>query len=135
MSARVFRECHWKPALYRAGIDADPHIARHWFVTNALRNIESTAKDAAEIATRKEELIRYMRWRTGERTLNVYEHLRRDLRFSEQLAAIHKAMQRRERAFARHSTSTSLAGEFPVGREVTGMSQELAYLLGEDEGD
>jgi len=135
MSARVFRECHWKPALYRAGIDADPHIARHWFVTNALRNIESTAKDAAEIGTRKEELIQYMRWRTGERTLKVYEHLRRDLRFAEQLAAIHETMQRRERAFARHSTAAPLAGEFPVGREVTGMSQELAYLLGEDEGD
>ena len=135
MSVRVFRECHWKPALYGAGIDADPHTARHWFVTNALRNIESTAKDAAEISRRKEELIQYMKWRTGERTLKVYEHLQRDVRFSEQLAVIHETMQRRERAFARDSTKKPLHCEVPVGRETAKMSQELAYLLGEDEGD
>src|SRR2546426_264421 len=72
MSARVFRECHWKPALRRAGLDADPHTARHWFVTNALRNIEATARDAGELSRRKEELVQYMRWSTGERTLKVY---------------------------------------------------------------
>ena len=100
LSARVFRECHWKPALRRAGLDADPHTARHWFVTNALRTIEATARDAADLSRRKEELIQYMKWATGERTLKVYEHLRRDFRFSEQLAGIYKTMQARERAFA-----------------------------------
>lgn len=134
LSARVFRECHWKPALRQAGLDADPHIARHWFVTNALRNIEAVARDAAEYSRRKEELIQYMKWSTGERTLKVYEHLRRDFRFSEQLAGIHKTMQGREREFTkRHAKAVS--GEPPVGQETVGKSPELAYLLGEDEGD
>ena len=134
LSARVFRECHWKPALRQAGLDADPHTARHWFVTNALRNIEATARDTAELSRRKEELIQYMKWRTGERTLKVYEHLRRAFRFSEQLAGIHKTMQRREQAFAtRHAKPVS--GEPPPGQETAGASPELAYLLGEDEVD
>jgi hypothetical protein len=131
MSAKAFRECHWKPALRRAGLDADPHLARHWFVTNALRNIEATAEDAAELSRRKEELIQYMKWSTGDRTLKVYEHLRRDFRFSAQLAGIHKAMQGRERAFARKQVEP-VSAEPAASRE--GMSPELAYLLGEDEG-
>jgi site-specific recombinase XerD len=134
MSARVFRECHWTPALRCAGIDADPHMARHWFVTNALRNIEVTANDGAAYARRKQELIQYMKWSTGERTLKVSEHLRRAFRFSEQLAGIHKTMQGRERTFAtKHKKMVS--GEPPTGQETAGMSPELAYLLGEDEGD
>ena len=134
LSARVFRECHWKPALRQAGLDADPHTARHWFVTNALRNIEATARDAAELSRRKEELIQYMKWSTGERTLKVYEHLRRDFRFSEQLAGIHKTMQGRERTFATRQ-GKPVSGEPPAGQETVGTSPELAYFLGEDEGD
>jgi hypothetical protein len=99
-----------------------------------LRNIEAVARDAAEYSRRKEELIQYMKWSTGERTLKVYEHLRRDFRFSEQLAGIHKTMQGREREFAkRHAKAVS--GEPPVGQETVGKSPELAYLLGEDESD
>lgn len=134
LSARAFRECHWKPALGQAGLDADPHTARHWFVTNALRNIEATARDAAELSRRKEELIQYMKWRTGERTLKVYEHLRRDFRFSERLAGIHKTMQGRERAFATRN-GKPVSGKPPARQETVGTSLELAYLLGEDEGD
>jgi integrase len=134
LSARVFRECHWKPALRCAGLDADPHTARHWFVTNALRNIEATARDAAELSRRREELIQYMKWATGERTLKVYEHLRRDFRFSEQLAGIHKTMQGRERTFATRNVKP-ISGDAPTGQETVGMSSDLAYLLGEDEGD
>jgi hypothetical protein len=35
MPAQLFRDHYWRPALRKAGIDADPHAARHWFVTNA----------------------------------------------------------------------------------------------------
>jgi len=41
LTAKLFREQYWKPVLKASGIDADPHQARHWFVTNALRNIGS----------------------------------------------------------------------------------------------
>jgi hypothetical protein len=75
-----------------------------------------------------------MKWRTGERTLKVYEHLRRDFRFSEQLAGIHRTMQGRERTFATRQGKPA-SGEPPTRQETAGTSPELAYLLGEDEGD
>jgi site-specific recombinase XerD len=86
MTAKLFRDYHWSQALRSAGIDADPPLTRHWFVTNALRHIEKEAKDEAELKRKKQELIEYMKWRTGERTLQVYEHLQREERFPEKLA-------------------------------------------------
>ena len=62
LTAKLFREQYWKPALKASGIDADPHQARHWFVTNALRNIDHASKDEATRARRRQELIRYMAW-------------------------------------------------------------------------
>lgn len=47
MTARLFRDHYWTPALRAAGLDADPHLARHWFVTNALRHVERGARDEA----------------------------------------------------------------------------------------
>ena len=81
MSAQLFRDHYWRPALRKAGIDADPHAARHWFVTNALRNIEAQCHDEGELQRRKSELVQYMGWRSGERTMRVYEHLQRRERF------------------------------------------------------
>jgi integrase len=99
MTAKVFTRGHWTPALRSAGIHANPHLARHWFVTNALRTIEKTAKDEAEIIRRKTELVQYMAWRTAERTLKAYEHVNRDQSFvTITLTAIHSAMKRREDA-------------------------------------
>jgi hypothetical protein len=57
--------------LRAAGIAAPPHIARHCFVTNALRSIERTAKDQNEMVRRKAELVQYMPWKTAERTLKA----------------------------------------------------------------
>jgi integrase len=68
MGATLFRDYYWKPALEAAGIDADPHQARHWFVTNALRNIDKTSTTPDERMRRRQELIQYMAWRSGERT-------------------------------------------------------------------
>ena len=57
MTAKLFRDHYWTPALRAAGLDADPHLARHWFVTNALRHVERGVRDEAALARRKQELI------------------------------------------------------------------------------
>src|SRR5207253_6273131 len=62
-------------------IVAPPYIARHWFVTNALRTIERTARDQNEMVRRNAELVQYMAWKTAERTLRAYEHVVRDSDF------------------------------------------------------
>ena len=48
LQAKVFRRAYWTPALRAASIHASPHLARHWFVTNALRMIERSSKDENE---------------------------------------------------------------------------------------
>jgi integrase len=42
LSARSYRETYWTPACRAAGLDADPHQARHWYVTIAVRTIHET---------------------------------------------------------------------------------------------
>lgn len=128
MTARLFRDEYWKPALKAAGIDADPHLCRHWFVTNALRHIERTATSEVELARRKQELIQYMAWRSGEVTLKAYEHVQRGESFARRLRSIHVAMQRRERDA---SQVVATATTQKVDDAIV-VDEDLAFLLGED---
>lgn len=128
VSPRMFRSDYWNPALRAAGIAAPPHIARHWFVTNALRTIERTAKDQNETVRRKAELVQYMAWKTAERTLRAYEHVVRGSDFIDTtLSSIHKAMKQREQqvkkdpgllaqfaAVQSHEVSKSLDEDFAI---------------------
>jgi len=135
MTARLFRDHYWTPALRAAGLDADPHLARHWFVTNALRHVERGAHDEAALARRKQELIQYMAWRSGEQTLRAYEHLERSDSFQRRLRAIHQTMRRRERLAARPAARRRAVSSDGERGSPVSMSADLAYLLGEDDDD
>lgn len=129
MTANHFRDYYWRPALRNAGIDADPHLARHWFVTNALRNIEAAAMDEVDLRRKKLELIEYMNWSTGERTLKVYEHLGREHNFLKRLNSIHREMAKRTRNFNQSRNRNSI--NLPATR--VGRDKALAFVLGEDD--
>ena len=134
MSATLFRDFYWKPALESAGIDADPHQARHWFVTNALRNIDKTSTIPDEKMRRRKELIQYMAWRSGERTLSAYDHVQRAVDFETRLDGIHREMRRREMEISRGlppEAQINLVAR--VRREAPQLSPDLAFLLGEDQ--
>jgi integrase len=133
MTAKLFRDHYWTPALRAAGLDADPHQARHWFVTNALRHVERGTHDDAGVARRKQELIQYMAWRSGEQTLRAYEHLERSESFQRRLRAIHQTMRRRERLAGRPTAPRVAMSSASVN--ATDLSGELAYVLGEDHDD
>jgi len=130
MTAALSRDHYWRPALRAAGIDADPHTCRHWFVTNAMRHIEQAATGEADMARHKQELIQYMAWRSGERTLKAYEHLERGRSFAMRLQAIHHEMGKRE-----HLAAKELAKENgkPVASPVS--DRDLMFLLGDDDDD
>ena len=131
MRAKIFRRGHWTPALRAAGIHASPHLARHWFVTNALRMIEKTSKDENETARRKAELVQYMGWRSAERTLKAYEHVTRDASFvTTTLTTIHAAMKKREDAIKKDPAA--LSPFQPVQRPSADVREdpELALLTG-----
>ncbi len=63
---------HWKKLCQAAHITLNIHGMRHWYTTQAIRAIALTAQTEAEIVLRKEELVRYMAWRSPE-TLQTYE--------------------------------------------------------------
>lgn len=54
-------------------IRLNPHKTRHWFVTTSIREIYNVSKTDAEIAQRKDEFIKYMKWRQKD-TIEIYEH-------------------------------------------------------------
>jgi integrase len=70
-----FRAHYWKKACAAAKLDADIHQCRHWYVTQALIQIHERARKGEITVERgKEELIAYMHWRAGEKTLKAYNH-------------------------------------------------------------
>ena len=108
MTSNLFRDFYWRPALRASGIHAHPHQARHWFVTNALRRIEAIASGEEDQKRKKEELIRYMKWRSGEKMLQAYEHVDREILFMTQtLPAIHAEMKRLEQRAVNDGPSVS----------------------------
>jgi integrase len=64
---------HWYRLCAVLGLDMGIHALRHWYTTQAMRVIAETAKTSAELELRKEELVRYMAWRSPD-TLRAYEH-------------------------------------------------------------
>lgn len=64
---------HWNKAMKECGIKLNPHKTRHWFITSRLREIFNTSISEAEIKQKKNELIKYIKWKDDE-TINVYEH-------------------------------------------------------------
>lgn len=129
-TAKLFRDDYWRPALRSAGIDADPHQGRHWFVTNALHLIERSAEGEADLERRKQELIQYMSWASGERTLAAYAHVRRDEHFMETMAVLHREMQQRERRFSVEKHGTGNVPKTPEPEPHR--SRDLLFLLGEE---
>lgn len=64
---------HWNRAMIANELSLNPHKARHWFVTSRLREIYNISNCGAEIEQRKNELVKYMKWKNPD-TMKVYEH-------------------------------------------------------------
>lgn len=92
LSAKSYREHYWNPACKAAGIDADVHQARHWYVTMAVRQIYETAKTEGEVNRRLRELMEYMKWKRGWETIAAYEHYFDAARHAEVQDGIHARM-------------------------------------------
>lgn len=133
MTAKLFRDYYWRPALNAAGVEADPHLCRHWFVTNALNNIDRVAKTEVERLRLKEALVTYMAWRDGERTLKAYEHTQKMGLFEKTLQVIHKKMGSREKEFSLSVKAQGQGVELAPLSEPDSLDDDLCFLLGEDD--
>jgi integrase len=64
---------HWERLCKVIGIDLNIHGLRHWHVSQMMRLIHEVAETPGEVERRKEEMVRYMAWRSPD-TLKAYEH-------------------------------------------------------------
>ena len=96
-SADSFRDDCWRPAMTAAGIKCQPHQTRHWFVTTALTEIDETSKSEAERVRRRGDLVKYMKWTSGDEMLKVYDHT--GARAAAGMKSLHDKMQKLERLY------------------------------------
>jgi integrase len=95
LKANHFRDNFWTPACRAAGIEADVHQARHWYVTMAIRQIHETVSMDGEVKRRLRELIAYMKWRQGWQTIQSYDHYFDAGRHAEVQDELHRRFERR----------------------------------------
>jgi integrase len=127
LSARNYRETYWVPACRTAGLDADPHQARHWYVTMAVRTIHETSSTESEILRRTRELIEYMHWRGGEQTMAAYDHYFDAARHADTQDQLHERLRvALEQGVKRRSLRTAPAQVSPVLPPIA--DPDLAFL-------
>lgn len=140
LAPKTFRDCYWNPACRAAGIEADVHQARHWYVTQVVRSIYETGRSEAEVQRRLRELIEYMGWKSGWETLEAYQHYfdpQRHAEIQDQLhqrlnASLQQSLQDKMRTASDHTlrqqTNQSIE---ETGQPVSGleMDVDLEYLF------
>jgi integrase len=112
LTPKAFREGSWNPACRAAGIEADVHQARHWYVTQAIRGIYETSRSESDIQRRLRELIGYMGWKSGWETLEAYQHYFDPLRHAEIQDRLHQRLD--------ETLKRELAHRRPNGHPVPG---------------
>ncbi|MEP0868820.1 site-specific integrase [Trichocoleus desertorum AS-A10] len=91
-SPQNYRDNYWKPACDIAGIEADLHQARHWYVTSAIRQIYAIAgANHGEVERLKRTLQQYMAWRSDD-TIKAYDHFFDSIAHAKIQDAVHQQM-------------------------------------------
>jgi hypothetical protein len=85
-------------------LDLNIHALRHWFVTQEIRLICETAKESGDIERGKEDLVRYMAWRSPE-TLQCYEHYFDEIRHADLQDRLHTSFAEDTARYAREALS------------------------------
>jgi integrase len=124
LKAKSFRETYWVPACRAVGLDADPHQARHWYVTMAVRTIHETSTTDGEIRRRIRELIEYMQWRGGEQTMASYDHYFDAARHADIQDQLHERLRvALEQGLKRRSSRAAALPAMPAS-----LDPDLAFL-------
>jgi integrase len=140
LTPKTFRDCYWNPACQVAGIEADVHQARHWYVTQIVRGIYETTRSEAEVQRRLRELIEYMGWKSGWETLEAYQHYfdpQRHAEIQDQLhqrlnASLQQSLQDKMRAASDHTPHQQINQSIEeTGQPVSGLAMDvdLEYLF------
>jgi len=118
---------NWQRACACVQIQITPHQVRHWYVTMALRLLDSLA-DGSKREAYRESLIAYIGWHNPE-TIKAYDHHIRKLDY----APIHAVLARLGETVTRGEPNTPASERvLPIGMNV--ISEELEHWLNEQFG-
>jgi integrase len=85
---------HWERLCRTIGVDLNIHGLRHWHVCQMMRLIHEIAETPGEVERRKEEMVRYMAWRSPE-TLRAYEHYFQAIHHAQMQDALHQQLDKK----------------------------------------
>ena len=85
---------HWERLCRTIGIDLNIHGLRHWYVCQMMRLIHEMAQTPGEVERRKEEMVRYMAWRSPE-TLQAYEHYFQAIQHAQIQDVLHQQLDKK----------------------------------------
>jgi integrase len=117
-SYSAFNDHHFRPAMKAARLAVQPHSLRHHFVNTALNEIEAADMTSAEKDRRKESLVEYMAWRTGEKMLGVYGKVHKERRAHDFAVHFQRERHRQRRrlvAMEKAAAKTEDATRTPQG--------------------
>jgi integrase len=97
---------HWKKLCYTAKVQLRIHDLRHWYVSMSMRIIAESAKTSAEIVLRKEELVRYMAWRSSD-TIATYEKYFKGIQHYPIQDQVHQQLNEEVSHYLRQKTKKS----------------------------
>jgi integrase len=133
---------HWERLCRTLGIDLNVHGLRHWHVCQMMRLIHEIATTPGEVERRKEEMVRYMAWRSPD-TLQAYEHYFQAIHHAQMQDVLHQQLDRklksymeqaqRKKPFVRKKDPMPVAREASAVNEAIGWGELLAF--GGDEHD
>ncbi len=133
---------HWERLCRTVGIDLNVHGLRHWHVCQMMRLIHEIATTPGEVERRKEEMVRYMAWRSPD-TLKAYEHYFQAIHHAQMQDVLHQQLDQklkgymeqaqRKKPFVRKKASMTVAREAAMSNQEVGWGDLLAF--GGDEHD
>ena len=89
---------HWKRLCKTIAIDLNVHGLRHWYVCQMMRLIHEMANTPGEVERRKEDMVRYMAWRSPD-TLKAYEHYFQAIHHAQMQDALHQRLAEKLKSY------------------------------------
>lgn len=125
---------NWKKLCKVAMIKLNVHGLRHWHVTQAMRVIAETSASESEIVSRKEELVRYMAWRSPE-TLEAYEHYFQAQGYAKTHSRLLKRIYEQDSQYVHEQEGRALSEEAYHVPDSSDRNQVTMYPSTEEEED
>jgi site-specific recombinase XerD len=111
---------HWERLCRTIGIDLNIHGLRHWHVCQMMRLIHEIAETPGEVERRKEEMVRYMAWRSPD-TLQAYEHYFQAIHHAQMQDVLHQQLDQKLKSYIeqaqRQKSSARKSAPLPLGNE------------------